>query len=61
VTHNVDEGLAVASQVIVMIAGRVVRRDPRAGLDARAYAAVYRALVLEGRDSGLAPPMSMVV
>ncbi len=61
VTHNVDEGLAVASQAVVMIAGRIVRRDAIAGLDARAYTAVYRSLVLEGRASAQAPPMSMVI
>ena len=61
VTHNVDEGLAVASQAVIMIAGRIVRRDAIAGLDARAYTAVYRSLVLEGRASAQAPPMSMVI
>ena len=29
VTHNVDEGLAVASRAAVMLAGRIVRRDER--------------------------------
>src|SRR6185437_12554493 len=30
VTHNVDEGLAVASHAAVMIAGRIIRHDARA-------------------------------
>lgn len=45
VTHNVDEGLAVASHTAIMIAGRIVRRDECALLDARSYVSVYRALV----------------
>jgi molybdate transport system ATP-binding protein len=46
VTHNIEEGLALASQAAVMLAGRLVRRDASAGtLQAREYAAEYRALV----------------
>jgi heme exporter protein A len=48
VTHNVDEGLSVASQAAIMIRGAIVRRDDCASLDQRAYAADYRALVVEG-------------
>lgn len=44
VTHNVDEGLAVASHALVMIAGRIVRRDLVSDVDARTYLADYRAL-----------------
>ena len=48
VTHNVDEGLAVASYAAVMASGRIVRRESCAGaaLDARRFLAEYRALVL---------------
>ncbi|MDB4875098.1 MAG: hypothetical protein JWM41_1544 [Gemmatimonadetes bacterium] len=46
VTHNVEEGLAVASHAAVMIAGRIVRRDTCALVDARTYAGEYRALVV---------------
>jgi heme exporter protein A len=48
VTHNVDEGLAVASHAAIMLGGRFVRRDACAALDARRYHADYRALVLAG-------------
>lgn len=48
VTHNVDEGLAVASQAAVMVGGRIVRRDICAGIDARAYLAAYRSIVVGG-------------
>ena len=43
VTHNVHEGLALATQVAVMRAGRLVREERRAGLDAERFAAEYRA------------------
>ncbi|HTE46886.1 MAG TPA: heme ABC exporter ATP-binding protein CcmA [Gemmatimonadaceae bacterium] len=46
VTHNVDEGLAVASDTAIMLAGRIVRRDKCASLDPQAYVADYRALVM---------------
>ncbi|MGH7619643.1 MAG: heme ABC exporter ATP-binding protein CcmA, partial [Gemmatimonadaceae bacterium] len=39
VTHNVDEGLAVASRAAIMLDGRLVRRDDCASLDARRYQA----------------------
>jgi heme exporter protein A len=48
VTHNVDEGLAVASHAAIMIRGKIVRRDDCTSLDQRAYAIDYRALVVEG-------------
>ena len=43
VTHNLQEGLALASRVAVMRAGRLVREASRAGLDAERFAADYRA------------------
>ena len=43
VTHNLQEGLALATQVAVMRAGRLVREAPRGGLDAERFAADYRA------------------
>jgi len=57
VTHNVDEGLAVASRAAIMLAGRIVRTDDCASLDARRYRADYRDLVLGGAASaGLGVP-----
>ncbi|HEX8943663.1 MAG TPA: heme ABC exporter ATP-binding protein CcmA [Gemmatimonadaceae bacterium] len=50
VTHNVDEGLAIASHAAVMLDGRIVRYDECLGLDARAYVAEYRELVLRGAE-----------
>jgi heme exporter protein A len=52
VTHNVDEGLAVASQAAVMVDGRIVRLDDASRLDPRRYFNDYRALVLAGAASG---------
>jgi heme exporter protein A len=46
VTHNVDEGLAVASRAAVMLAGKIVRLDESDRLDAREYQAMYRAMVV---------------
>jgi heme exporter protein A len=48
VTHNVDEGLAVASHAAVMLDGRIVRVDDASQIDARRYFNEYRALVLGG-------------
>jgi heme exporter protein A len=48
VTHNVDEGLALASRAAVMLDGRFVREDGCATLDADAYRAAYRAMVVGG-------------
>ena len=45
VTHNITEGLEVATQAAVMHRGRVVRRERREELDADRYADAYRALV----------------
>jgi len=51
VTHNVDEGLAVASHAAIMLGGRVVRRDDAGSVDHRTYLADYRALVLGAADA----------
>ena len=45
VTHNITEGLDVATQAAVMHRGRVVRRERREELDADRYADAYRTLV----------------
>ena len=50
VTHNVEEGLAIASHAAVMLDGRIERRDDCATLDPRAYVAEYRELVLRGAE-----------
>lgn len=46
VTHNVDEGLALASHAAIMLAGKIVRRDDCASLDHDAYTMEYRDLVV---------------
>jgi heme exporter protein A len=51
VTHNVDEGLALASHAAVMVNGRIVRRDVCAELDARAYLSAYRSIVVGGEGA----------
>jgi heme exporter protein A len=45
VTHNIDEGLSLATHAAIMQRGRFVRVEERAGLDAASYAASYRELV----------------
>lgn len=45
VTHNVSEGLALATHAAVMRHGAIFRHDARAGLDATRYAAEYRELL----------------
>jgi heme exporter protein A len=45
VTHQVDEGLALASHAGVMLEGRLVQHQSTAGLGARDYAEAYRDLV----------------
>ena len=45
VTHNIEEGLALATTVAVMHEGRFIRAEPRDGIDATAFAAQYRSLV----------------
>lgn len=51
VTHNVEEGLAVATQAAVMLGGRIVRRDDVDAIDHRSYPLDYRAMVL-GASNG---------
>jgi heme exporter protein A len=46
VTHNVDEGLAVASRAAIMLDGKLVREDDCALLDRDAYRSAYRSMVL---------------
>jgi ABC-type multidrug transport system ATPase subunit len=45
VTHNIDEGLALATRVAVMHQGRFARVDSRDTVDAARFAGEYRALV----------------
>jgi heme exporter protein A len=45
VTHNIEEGLSLATRAAVMNGGRFVRVEERDGLDASAYAVSYRELV----------------
>src|SRR5689334_20125359 len=47
VTHNVEEGLAVATHTAVMLGGRIARRDDVSSLDHGAFPAAYRAMVLD--------------
>jgi heme exporter protein A len=46
VTHNLSEGLAVATAVAIMHEGRFARYDERAAIDPGAYAARYREVVM---------------
>lgn len=48
VTHNIDEGLSLATQAAIMDQGRLVRSDSRDSLGANDYAAEYRELVTSG-------------
>ena len=45
VTHNLGEGLALATQAAIMRRGRFVRHEDRSGVDAGTYAMEYRELV----------------
>lgn len=45
VTHQLGEGLALATQVAVLLAGRLAYHAPRAAVDDAAFAGAYRALV----------------
>jgi heme exporter protein A len=45
VTHNLGEGLALATHAAIMRGGRFVRHESRAALDPAAYASTYRELV----------------
>lgn len=46
VTHNVDEGLAIATRAAIMLAGRIVRMDENRDADAATYQAMYREMVI---------------
>jgi heme exporter protein A len=59
VTHNVEEGLAVATQAAVMLSGRIVRHDQASSLNHREYQAAYRAMVVGVDDRGRPHPMSV--
>lgn len=50
VTHNVEEGLAVATEAVVMLGGRIVRRDDARTIDQRVFQNDYRAMVLGAID-----------
>jgi heme exporter protein A len=45
VTHNVEEGLSIASQAAIMNRGRVVRTESRSDVDAAGFARQYEELV----------------
>jgi heme exporter protein A len=45
VTHNITEGLALATHAAVMHGGRLLRLDRRDAVDSATYADAYRALV----------------
>ena len=45
VTHNIEEGLSLATRAAIMYGGCFARVEEREGLDASAYAASYRELV----------------
>ena len=44
VTHNVAEGLTLATHAAILALGRIVRHDAAVALDAAVYAAKYRAM-----------------
>ena len=46
VTHNVDEGLAIASHAAIMTNGRIARFDDCSSVDPSAYLADYRRMVV---------------
>ncbi len=45
VTHNLAEGLSLASHAAVMQRGKFVRYDPSSDIDSKSYAAAYREAV----------------
>ena len=45
VTHNIDEGVSLATHVAVMDRGKIVRSDSRQSIDETKFAAEYRNLV----------------
>jgi len=48
VTHNIEEGLSLATHAAIMHRGRLVRTDQRNAFDALDYASSYRELVTAG-------------
>ncbi len=48
VTHNLSEGLALASHAAVMSRGQFVRYDDRAGVDIASYSRIYRDTLAAG-------------
>lgn len=48
VTHNLSEGLSLATRAAIMRGGRFVHSEERAAIDAGSYAASYRELVASG-------------
>jgi heme exporter protein A len=46
VTHNLDEGLNLATHLAIMREGRFVRLEERGAVDVQGYAAAYRELVV---------------
>ncbi|MGH7752341.1 MAG: heme ABC exporter ATP-binding protein CcmA [Gemmatimonadales bacterium] len=49
VTHNVDEGVGLATHVAFLVGGRLVALEPRGGRSAPQVAEAYRAAVERGR------------
>lgn len=47
VTHNLDEGLEIASHAAVITNGKIARYDDCASLDRQAYVVDYRAMVVQ--------------
>jgi heme exporter protein A len=45
VTHNVDEGLSLATRAAIMARGKIVRLDDRASIDPPGFAREYQELV----------------
>jgi heme exporter protein A len=45
VTHNLDEGLSLASRAAIMARGKIVRLDDRAAIDPPSFAREYQELV----------------
>jgi heme exporter protein A len=45
VTHNLSEGLALATHAAIMRRGRFVRYEERSAVDGSSYASAYRELV----------------
>ena len=45
VTHNIDEGLSLATRAVVMNAGKIVSSDERSSIDAGTFAERYARMV----------------